>query len=85
VQPAMAVVWSFLLLGETLRGRQMLGIAVSMSGLLAFLVVHERGARARRAAERVGEAEPPAPPAAAPAVAPDAAAQGGSFTPRPPA
>ena len=51
VQPAMAVVWSFLLLGETLRERQMLGIAISMSGLLAFLVVHERGARARRAAE----------------------------------
>ena len=48
VQPAMAVVWSFLLLGETLRERQMLGIAISMSGLLAFLVVHERGARARR-------------------------------------
>ena len=61
VQPAMAVVWSFLLLGETLRERQMLGIAISMSGLLAFLVVHERGARTRRAAEaaaalQVGEA-----------------------------
>ncbi len=51
VQPAMAVVWSFLLLGEVLRQRQALGIAISMSGLLAFLVVHERGARARRAAE----------------------------------
>jgi drug/metabolite transporter (DMT)-like permease len=51
VQPAMAVVWSFLLLGEVLRGRQALGIAISMSGLLAFLVVHERGARARRAAD----------------------------------
>jgi len=48
VQPAMAVVWSFLLLGETLRGRQMLGIAISIGGLLAFLVVHERGARARQ-------------------------------------
>jgi drug/metabolite transporter (DMT)-like permease len=53
VQPAMAVVWSFLLLGETLSGRQILGIAISMCGLLAFLVLHERGARARRAAERV--------------------------------
>jgi drug/metabolite transporter (DMT)-like permease len=81
VQPAMAVVWSFLLLGETLRGRQMLGIAVSMSGLLAFLVVHERAMRARRAAE----AEPPAPRAAAPAVTPVAAAQAGSFTPQRPA
>jgi drug/metabolite transporter (DMT)-like permease len=53
VQPAMAVVWSFLLLGETLRGRQVLGIAIAMSGLLAFLLVHERGARARRAMERM--------------------------------
>jgi drug/metabolite transporter (DMT)-like permease len=51
VQPAMAVVWSLLLLGETLRDRQVLGIAISMSGLLAFLVFHERGARARRAAQ----------------------------------
>jgi drug/metabolite transporter (DMT)-like permease len=51
VQPAMAVVWSFLLLGEILLGGQMLGIAISMSGLLAFLVVHEHGARARRARE----------------------------------
>src|SRR4051794_34655822 len=51
VQPAMAVVWSFLLLGEILLGGQMLGIAISMSGLLAFLVVHEHGARARRVRE----------------------------------
>ena len=62
VQPAIAVVWSFLLLGETLRDRQMLGIAISMSGLLAFLVVHERGARARRAKEAAG-APPPVPQA----------------------
>jgi drug/metabolite transporter (DMT)-like permease len=64
VQPAMAVVWSFLLLGETLRERQVLGIAISMSGLLAFLVVHERGARARRAAQ----AEPESQLAAGPGV-----------------
>jgi drug/metabolite transporter (DMT)-like permease len=51
VQPALAVVWSFLLLGETLRVRQLLGIAICMSGLLAFLVLHERGALARRARE----------------------------------
>jgi drug/metabolite transporter (DMT)-like permease len=50
VQPALAVVWSFLLLGETLRDRQVLGIALSISGLLGFLVAHERGARARREA-----------------------------------
>ena len=58
VQPAMAVVWSFLLLGEILRERQMLGIAISMSGLLAFLVVHERGARARRATEAAAYRRP---------------------------
>jgi drug/metabolite transporter (DMT)-like permease len=57
VQPAMAVVWSFLLLGETLRGRQALGIAISISGLLAFLVVHERGARARRTTEAAAALE----------------------------
>ena len=44
IQPALAVVWSFLLLGETLRDRQVLGITISMGGLLAFLVLHERGA-----------------------------------------
>lgn len=48
VQPALAVLWSFLLLGETLRDRQVLGMTISMGGLLAFLVLHERGARTRR-------------------------------------
>jgi drug/metabolite transporter (DMT)-like permease len=51
VQPALAVLWSFLLLGETLRDRQVFGIALAMSGLLAFLVLHERGARALRASQ----------------------------------
>jgi drug/metabolite transporter (DMT)-like permease len=46
-QPALAVVWSFLLLGETLRGRQALGIAITMVGLLAFLVLNQRGSRSR--------------------------------------
>ena len=49
-QPALAVVWSFLLLGETVRSRQVVGIAVVMGGLLGFLVLNERGGRARRAA-----------------------------------
>ena len=53
-QPALAVVWSFLLLGETVRSRQVVGIAIVMSGLLAFLVLNERGSRARRAAEPGG-------------------------------
>ena len=48
-QPALAVVWSFLLLGETLRDGQVLGIAVTMSGLLAFLVLNQRGSRERNA------------------------------------
>ncbi len=40
VQPALAVVWSFLLLGEVLRPGQVLGIAVTTGGLLAFLVLN---------------------------------------------
>jgi drug/metabolite transporter (DMT)-like permease len=52
-QPALAVVWSFLLLGETVRPPQMVGIAIVMSGLLAFLVINERGTRVRRDAEPV--------------------------------
>jgi len=47
-QPALAVVWSFLLLGETVRPWQVAGIAIVMSGLLAFLALNERGSRARR-------------------------------------
>jgi drug/metabolite transporter (DMT)-like permease len=47
VQPALAVVWSFLLLGETLRQWQMVGIAIVMGGLLAFLVLNQRGGRVR--------------------------------------
>jgi len=37
VQPALAVVWSFLLLGERLRFWQIVGIAVVAGGLLGFL------------------------------------------------
>jgi drug/metabolite transporter (DMT)-like permease len=43
VQPALAVVWSFLLLGETLSPEQIVGIAVGLSGLLAFLLLNRRG------------------------------------------
>jgi drug/metabolite transporter (DMT)-like permease len=49
VQPAIAVVWSFLLLGETLRLGQVIGIAVAISGLAAFLWLNQRGEKARRA------------------------------------
>jgi drug/metabolite transporter (DMT)-like permease len=48
-QPALAVVWSFLLLEETVRSWQLVGIAIVMSGLFAFLVLNERGSRVRRA------------------------------------
>jgi drug/metabolite transporter (DMT)-like permease len=50
-QPALAVVWAFLLLGEELRQGQAVGIAIVISGLLAFIVLNERGNRARRSAE----------------------------------
>jgi drug/metabolite transporter (DMT)-like permease len=42
VQPALAVVWSFLLLGERLRHWQIVGIAIVISGLAAYLVVNQR-------------------------------------------
>jgi drug/metabolite transporter (DMT)-like permease len=45
-QPALAVVWSFLVLGELVNDRQVAGIATVMAGLLAFTVLHQRdGAR----------------------------------------
>jgi drug/metabolite transporter (DMT)-like permease len=53
IQPALAVVWSFLLLGELLRHWQIAGIATVISGLLAFLVLNQRGGRARQR-EQVG-------------------------------
>jgi drug/metabolite transporter (DMT)-like permease len=43
VQPALAVVWSFLLLGERLGHWQIIGIAIVISGLLAFLLLNRRG------------------------------------------
>jgi drug/metabolite transporter (DMT)-like permease len=43
-QPALAVVWSFLLLGEVVNHRQIAGIAIVVSGLLAFVVLNQRGA-----------------------------------------
>jgi drug/metabolite transporter (DMT)-like permease len=49
LQPALAVVWSYLLLGEVINGRQALGIAVVVAGLTAFVVVHQRGGRSGRA------------------------------------
>jgi drug/metabolite transporter (DMT)-like permease len=48
VQPALAVVWSLLLLGEVVNHRQMAGIAIVIAGLTAFVLLHQRGDRARR-------------------------------------
>ena len=47
-QPALALVWSFLLLGERLNERQTIGIAIVLSGLLAFLVMNQRANRVVR-------------------------------------
>ena len=46
-QPALAVVWSFLVLGEVVNHRQIAGIGIVVGGLLAFVVLHQRGGRAR--------------------------------------
>ena len=51
VQPALAVVWSFLLLGETLRAWQAVGVAVVVGGLLAFTVLNQRRTRIPRPRE----------------------------------
>jgi drug/metabolite transporter (DMT)-like permease len=41
-QPALAVVWSFLILGEVVNGRQVAGIGLVIVGLLAFVWLHQR-------------------------------------------
>jgi drug/metabolite transporter (DMT)-like permease len=51
-QPALAVVWSFLILGEVVNHRQMAGIAIVVSGLLVFVVLNQRGDRTRRMDEQ---------------------------------
>jgi drug/metabolite transporter (DMT)-like permease len=48
-QPALAVVWSFLLLGEVVNARQGIGIAIVIGGLTAFAVLNRRGGRHGRA------------------------------------
>ena len=48
-QPALAVVWSYLLLAEIINGRQALGIAIVMGGLAGFTVLNQRGDRPGRA------------------------------------
>ena len=60
-QPALAVVWSFLLLGERINQLQALGIAIVMSCLLAFLVLNQRGGRTRRTEVLEGHTPPEGP------------------------
>src|SRR5689334_20744471 len=47
LQPALAVVWSVLILGETVNGWQVLGIATVVVGLVGFVVMHQRNGRGR--------------------------------------
>jgi drug/metabolite transporter (DMT)-like permease len=49
-QPALAVVWSFLLLGEVVNEHQIAGIAIVVTGLLCFVLLNQRGARTRPSA-----------------------------------
>jgi drug/metabolite transporter (DMT)-like permease len=52
-QPALAVVWAFLLLGEELESGQVVGIAIVMAGLSAFIILNERANRARESQKAV--------------------------------
>lgn len=52
-QPVLAVVWAFLLLGEEIVRGQLVGIGVATVGLLAFVLLDERG-QDRQAAPVVG-------------------------------
>jgi drug/metabolite transporter (DMT)-like permease len=42
IQPALAVVWSFLLLAERLQRGQIAGIAIATAGVLGFVVMNQR-------------------------------------------
>ena len=48
VQPAIAVVCSFLILGEELRFRQLVGIAIAIAGVAAFVALNQHGERLHR-------------------------------------
>jgi drug/metabolite transporter (DMT)-like permease len=51
-QPAMAALWSFLILGETLHGWQFVGMGLVVAGLLGFILLNQRGAAADRGRSR---------------------------------
>src|SRR3954453_2102124 len=48
-QPALAVVWSLLLLGEVFNARQAIGIAIVIGGLVGFTALNRRDGRRGRA------------------------------------
>jgi drug/metabolite transporter (DMT)-like permease len=50
VQPAVAVLCSFLILSEALNTAQMVGIAIAVAGVAGFLAVNQHGERAHRKA-----------------------------------
>ena len=57
-QPAMAALWSFLILGETLRALQFVGMALVLFGLLGFVLLNQRKMlQAGTPAEPVGATE----------------------------
>jgi drug/metabolite transporter (DMT)-like permease len=76
VQPALAVVWSYLLLDEHLRRWQVIGIAIVISGLLAFLVRNQHGGRGRIPRPR-GSADRPDPAGVDPVEVGDEVGRGG--------
>ena len=41
-QPALAAVWSFVLIGERLHGLQIVGLFMALGGVLAFVVANQR-------------------------------------------
>lgn len=54
VQPVVAVIWSFLLLGETVEPGQAVGIAVATAGLAGFLRLNQRRDQARLRSQTPG-------------------------------
>jgi drug/metabolite transporter (DMT)-like permease len=58
IQPPLAFVWSFLLLDERLNGRQLVGIAIVLGGLLAFLVTNQRGSSRSGVESAAGQLRP---------------------------
>jgi drug/metabolite transporter (DMT)-like permease len=57
-QPAMAALWSFLILGETLRALQFVGMGLVLFGLLGFVLLNQRKIlQAGTPAEPVGATE----------------------------